>query len=608
MTLKLFPGKINSYKSIFLVYLIITLLSLITLSIFLYKYLESSSKSTVTEKCEKIVRYVGTYMDSRIKTAKDASIKLSTNSSNLQEVLYLLKSGYDAYNTYKLDSYLNNPSIKESFEDYIKLSLSSDSDIKGFILQPLTGDKCYIYSERDKVAYPIESGFPDIVNYKTAEPAVLPERYIKYSLLNTGDNKVFSYAFQISEPYSSDTKGFLIVDFDVKGIEKALNEVNKDFTGRFLIFTGDGNTVFDNSGSNETDAYKLFNQYINVSGTRTEKEGLVSVSKLGNTGLTIMTFIPGKALFNRYFGKLILLLLWIVFIMVFIILITYITTRHFSNKVKLVINGIGQIRKGDLSYRIPRMDGKDEISDIGAGFNELCDFLDSYIKKVYVLEIEQKEAQLKALQARINPHFLFNTLEAIRMNTIIAGADEAAEMIYLLASIFRASIREKTVVSIRDELKISKMYLDLFQIRYKNLLKVDFNADSKIMSLGIIKYTMQPVIENYVLHGFDIERNDNFFNISLSLTENNIHIILCDNGKGMDKEKLEAVTEKLKAPDSSADKGFGLSSVNERIKLVFGRQYGLSIESQKGLGTEVTVTIPAMSKKEMEDYVQGIHS
>jgi len=603
-----FEARTNSYKSIFIVYLCITLFSLMALSFFISNNIKNSSKATSKQRCEKINRYLVTYLDTRVVTAKEAALRLSTNYSNQQEVLYLLENGYANYNKYKLEAYLKAPTVKESFESYVKARILKDKDIKGIILQPIDGDDCYIYSGRSKIIFPVNTGIPEIKEFNLTEPLILPCRNIKYGLNEDEMTQVYSYACKITEPYSLEVKGFLIVDFVVDGIKNALNEVNKDFSGDIMVFTQKGELIFNRTSKKEISEEMIFNKYKNFEGIDESQEGLVSVLRLRNSEMFVVSIVPHSVLFNEYSGKLIILMIWTSIIVLFVIAITYITTRHFSRRVEHVMQGIGEIRNGNLKYRIPDMNGRDEISDIGIGFNELCDYLDTYMKRVYVLELEQKDAELKALQARINPHFLFNTLESIRMSTLISGADEAAEMIYLLSSIFRISIREKTVVSIRDELETSRMYLDLFQIRYKGSMNVKINADAKTKGLGIFKYTIQPVIENYVLYGFDVERNDNLCSVDVYVEEGKVIIKVSDNGKGMDEEKLLYVRGNLENTKASESGGFGLSSVNERIRLVFGKDYGIKIDSKKEVGTVVSIELPPISKKEMESYVQVIHS
>ncbi|MDT2237568.1 histidine kinase [Paenibacillus larvae] len=137
-----------------------------------------------------------------------------------------------------------------------------------------------------------------------------------------------------------------------------------------------------------------------------------------------------------------------------------------------------------------------------------------YIDRVYRSELKQKDTELIAFQSQINPHFLYNTLEAIRMRALSQGARDVGDMIYILATLFRNSVKKKTIVTMEDEIQHCKIYLDLFRIRYQNRLDYDIDIPDELLQYRLIKLLIQPAIENYVVHGFLPERDDNLIRIS----------------------------------------------------------------------------------------------
>jgi two-component system, sensor histidine kinase YesM len=265
-----------------------------------------------------------------------------------------------------------------------------------------------------------------------------------------------------------------------------------------------------------------------------------------------------------------------------------------------------RLRKGDLSYRIQENDDGDEISEIATSFNQTCDDLKEYISKAYISDIKQKNAIITALQSQINPHFLYNTLEAIRMKAVAEGNEEVGEMIWILSTLFRNSIKEDTIIRIRDEIKNSKLYLELFKIRYEGRLSVNMEVDENLLDYSIIKHIIQPVIENYIIHGFDARREDNLVTVRCYSEDYVISIEVNDNGKGIRSEDLQIVRKDLESFDMNQRSSIGLRNVNERIKLIYGNDFGMNITSKEGTGTSVTLRIPQKTKEELSEYVQSI--
>ncbi|WP_196220334.1 sensor histidine kinase [Paenibacillus larvae] len=220
-----------------------------------------------------------------------------------------------------------------------------------------------------------------------------------------------------------------------------------------------------------------------------------------------------------------------------------------------------------------------------------------YIDRVYRSELKQKDTELIAFQSQINPHFLYNTLEAIRMRALSQGARDVGDMIYILATLFRNSVKKKTIVTMEDEIQHCKIYLDLFRIRYQNRLDYDIDIPDELLQYRLIKLLIQPVIENYVVHGFLPERDDNLIRISAGLYDDAIQIEVRDNGSGIEPNRLRQLRKGLLEADHSRNgepASIGLRNVHERIQIFYGIQYGVDIDSMIGEGTSVTITIPAV--------------
>ena len=286
----------------------------------------------------------------------------------------------------------------------------------------------------------------------------------------------------------------------------------------------------------------------------------------------------------------------------FIIFLSYMSTRMFSRRVKILIDGIKKIMHGDFSVRV-HVGGNDELHEISTNLNLMCDMLDEHIKKEYLYKLMQREAELNSLQSQVNPHFLYNSLEAIRMCALKADNKDVEKMVLLLSEIFRSSIKEKIVVSIRDELDNCKSFLEFYNIRYESRLEIIYDIDEDILEYGILRHLIQPIVENVLIHGINLSRGNNAVTIIGYMKDGDIYICVRDNGYGISKDRLEDINENLNDYKQDYRGTIGLYNVNQRVKLIFGEEYGLKVKSEVDKGTEVTLRIRAKSIEELENDV-----
>jgi hypothetical protein len=267
--------------------------------------------------------------------------------------------------------------------------------------------------------------------------------------------------------------------------------------------------------------------------------------------------------------------------------------RSFDRRLRDMLGGIEALRGGDLSARIGSDDRGDELSFIATSFDSMVVDLDRYVDRVYRADLEQKKAEMIAFQSQINPHFLYNTLEAIRMRALALGASDVAEMIYILSSLFRRTVKGGMLVTVGDELKHAGMYLDLFSIRYPGQLGYGIQAAAECRELPVPKFLIQPLVENFILHGFDASRDDNRVDIRVELAADSLRFEVTDNGSGMGNEDLARLRERLASslgPDQ--DGPVGLRNVQERLRRSYGRSRSLAVSSREGGGLSVSFDIP----------------
>lgn len=234
----------------------------------------------------------------------------------------------------------------------------------------------------------------------------------------------------------------------------------------------------------------------------------------------------------------------------------------------------------------------------GMGGSSDIDFL---IDKISSIKLRQKEAELNSLQNQINPHFLYNTLESIRGAALYHGLPEIASMAKSLSLLFRYSISERVLVTVKEELQHLENYISIQNFRFENKFQLQYSIPPEVMNYKILKLTLQPLIENSIKHGLEMKLGKGTIRIEILQLNSNIKIVISDDGLGMPAKKLDELNRSLasikgrdQGTGGSSGTGIGVMNVNARIKLYFGNQYGLRFR-EEAVGTTVEITLPAVT-------------
>ena len=263
-----------------------------------------------------------------------------------------------------------------------------------------------------------------------------------------------------------------------------------------------------------------------------------------------------------------------------------ILTNFVTKRIRRLKSGMEQVEEGNLEAEIVS-DSRDEIGDLVNGFDAMLLRLNTLIKEVYEGRIKEKEYEMRALQAQINPHFLYNTLSLINWKAIEAGADDISKITLALSTFYRTSLNKgKNVMSLEDELRNMRSYLDIQLMMHDYDFDVEFHVDESIGQYTSLNLMLQPLIENAIAHGIDVKPEGRGKLVITGKEEGDLIILTVeDNGVGMsDEQAARILTEE--------SKGYGVRNVNERIKLYYGEQYSLQIESRIGEGTRARIRIP----------------
>ena len=279
--------------------------------------------------------------------------------------------------------------------------------------------------------------------------------------------------------------------------------------------------------------------------------------------------------------------------------------RRLTRRVDSILYAMNQVTTGNLQSRLKVNKKGDELDMVAEQFNRMCEDLNLYIQKSYLAEIERKNAQMQALQSQINPHFLYNTLEAIRMKAICNGDREVGKMLYSMVTLFRSQLKEADVITLGQELDYCKQYMELFEYRYQGCFSSQVSCPVELLTVPIIKFVLQPIVENYFVHGIERDRKDNLVKIWARAEGEALKLYIQDNGKGMCREDIERTNKALRenSQEERKDKSIGIANVNRRIKAVYGDHYGLLLQAAapKGLLVIVTIKIEENEKDEKGD-------
>lgn len=241
----------------------------------------------------------------------------------------------------------------------------------------------------------------------------------------------------------------------------------------------------------------------------------------------------------------------------------------------------------------------DEIAVLNASFNRMVEEIGKLVEDIRVEELNLRAAELRLLQEQINPHFLYNTLDNIIWLAESKETEQVVSMVSALSDFFRTTLSKgKDFISVKDEEAHIKSYLQIQQFRYRDILDYEINMDEEIYDCEILKLTLQPLVENALYHGIKGKRGLGHIQVIGYIQNGLLEFQIRDDGIGMKEERLNEVRRIItgEAEDTKEKGGFGLFNVNERIRLNYGREYGVRIESAYGKGTCIWVTVPAVKK------------
>lgn len=495
----------------------------------------------------------------------------------MRDLLQYLRVSDEDYQRYRLDKYMESSALSYSgFDNFIENTMRAypnilSIDLISYDLAEVT--KCYPEGRMKKT---------DDIQTKMKE--------IEKDDLAGIDS--FAFMKEIRDPDTMQSVGCMIVHFKAAEFQKIQKYYAK---AEMLVYNGARTVIFDSAGKYTPRELETAEE----EGNSEEYAGAYVLRAVVKDYTVYALLDKQKA---DYLPTTLFLTILGIGTAVFLVgeLLVHCYLRRLTKRLNYILDGMQVVTTGDLSIRLEADKNGDELDVISDNFNEMCVRLERYIQKSYLAEIEQKNAELEALQNQINPHFLYNTLESIRMKAICNGDREVGKMLYSMAVIFRSQLKEADIITVVQEIYYCKKYLELFEYRYQGKFTSEVVCPEELMKYPIIKFILQPIIENYFVHGIRAEQEGNKIVIKVEKGEETLLIHVTDNGRGMSNELLSEKNEMLAANSSGSKKSIGLHNVNRRIKAVYGSGYGVTLAHSESGGVCVTVKV-GMGEKDANE-------
>jgi two-component system sensor histidine kinase YesM len=434
---------------------------------------------------------------------------------------------------------------------------------------------------------------------------------------NYKDDEVVSVVRAILDPDTQQTKGVILIDLKLRVIAEILKDVRLGKSGFLMVIDEQGNSIYT-PASPLIEGIKKEWFAENISGNFSEQfdghklQFIYRKSPFTNW-TTVGVFSTEEAVSEvqeiRFY------LISFIFLVTFLgVTASFYLAYSLSRPILRLMKFMQTAESGDLT--IHHMGNRrDEVGMLGRSFNAMLTQINKLISLVEVKERQKKDAELRTLHANIKPHFLYNTLDTIHWLSLKNGANDVSELVDSLAKLFRIGLSNgHEIIPLLDEVEHMISYLKIQKTRYQDKLDYDIQVDPDVEHLFLLKLILQPIVENAIYHGIKERRGPGHIHVDIKLKSEHVVITITDDGLGMDDETLRKLTERLnntlneiQQQSTNDDRnpialnanqtigGYGIMNVHTRIVLSFGESYGLTIQSQKGKGTVVTIIHPILT-------------
>ena len=412
------------------------------------------------------------------------------------------------------------------------------------------------------------------------------------------------YAFTLSRYMGfnrSEEYGVALIEFDFTKIVRLIYQSDLGENGHIVIFDRDYNIVYSSRPEfAQEDTVETKNLVLGSSGANINNQSFnLYISTIANTGWKVSVFTNNSQVYSSLYSFIIITVITTLVLSIAFIFIVYVIVKQVTYPLYRLQREMSKVK--DLNYQVNRAKlkkGSKEIIQLDATFNEMMKRIRDLAEKLLQEQENQRKSELKALQNQINPHFLYNTLDSIIYMIDKGENEKAEEMIVALSKFFRISIsRGKTIIPLKDEVEHVRNYLLIQKIRFGDQFTYTINVDPDLHQYSVIKLILQPLVENAIEHGLHDGKGE--IEIIGKQNENYIILQIKDDGYGITNEKLDQIYKSFH--DDSIHEGVGLKNVYQRVKIYYGEEADLKIESLFDEGTIISIYIPKKKATKNEE-------
>ncbi|MCI8512540.1 MAG: sensor histidine kinase [Lachnospiraceae bacterium] len=413
-----------------------------------------------------------------------------------------------------------------------------------------------------------------------------------------------SRAVEITQgPYTD--QGILLIDVRYDSLEQLIDGVNLGNNGYVYLLGPEGRLIC-HPDSQLIDSGLVRENHLAAAeyqdGNHVEefmgKKRLITVKTVGYTGWKIVGVTPLDGMSLNAIKTRLLIVFIVGFVLFILTIINSFISSRITGPIKELEKSVGEIEAGNLEARV-YVGGSYETRHLGASIQHMAEQIRRLMDDIVAEHESKRKSEFDALQSQINPHFLYNTLDIIVWMIENEKQGEAVKAVTALARFFRISLSKgKNIIPVSAELEHVRSYLMIQHMRYKNRFSYTIEAEDEVLGLCSLKLLLQPLVENAIYHGMEFMDGDGEIAVRAWQEGEDLYLSVSDNGLGMTKEQIDRMFADGAHVPSRRGSGIGVRNVNERIKLYFGREYGLSVSSELDVGTTVTARLKAVVYEE----------
>lgn len=396
--------------------------------------------------------------------------------------------------------------------------------------------------------------------------------------------------------------GYLVLDVDISRILRTLNAVDLEGNWELELMNLDGSLITSTTGKT-LNSHNLVQNSLKDEAAQSDSGYFVSEEPDGMEKLYCYYHLRPYDIYlvgtvhttaiNTDAQTVISLIVSIALVMLlFSLMVAFMLSRSITRPIRKIAGSMKQVGEGNYSISV-KVDSNDEIGVLSRTFNNMVANIRTLTEKVSSVQLLQKEAEFKALQAQINPHFLYNVLETINWMAMSRGATDICRMVSAFGGLLRISVsNKKEFITISEELAYVRDYVYIQNIRHSDSITCEMDFPEELLSHNIPKLIVQPVVENAIIHGLEKVEGGGRILISGRIENHGIVIEVSDNGVGMSLERASEILSNHDHHSSVGHLGMGLANVHDRLCLYYGIPYGVSVDSVIGKGTTVRILLP----------------